>query len=340
MKKILTILAVVAIILSLPLTVKAAGNGNIETVDASATTDTLEISGTTQDVLAAVVVQIRYNGNIVAMETYTVMNNSFSGKIENLALEVGETYEIRVADYDGGTWKKINVTVKEEQEDKEAGLGKGDDGNWYYYDNGVVDTTKTGIVGNDRGLWYVENGQINFNYSGVVADGDTEYVVKYGYMSTGFYGLVKKNDGTWAYAEAGVLTYSYTGLAKNDSGWWFIKDGVIDFTYIGIGSNATGDYRVVNGLIDFTYNGWFRDNTNAKWYYIKGGMVNKSVAGLVKKGEEYYYVENGEINFNFTGIVENAGTAYYVKYGYLDFSFDGVVTVGGQKYTVENGIVQ
>ena len=219
-----------------------------------------------------------------------------------------------------------------------TGLKKAADGNWYYYKDGKIDFSKTGIVTNDAGAWYVEDGKINFNYSGVVTDGGKEYVVKYGYMSTGFYGLVKKDNGTWAYAEAGVLTYKYTGLAKNDVGWWYITDGVIDFSYTGIGTNATGDYRVVNGQIDFTYNGWF--NAKGNWWYMKGGMVDKTVDGLVKKGNDYYYVKNGEINFNYRGIAENAGKKYYVWDGHVDFSYDGTYTAKGITYVIRNGIVQ
>ena len=224
--------------------------------------------------------------------------------------------------------------------DDYTGLRKADDNNWYYYVDGSVDETYTGIVENDAGFWYVENGQINFNKSGVIVSDGKEYVVKYGYMSTGYYGLAKKSDGTWAYAEAGELTYAYTGLAKNEDNntWWYLTDGVIDFTYTGIGSNDTGDYRVVNGQIDFTYNGWF--NANGLWWYMKGGMVDTTKEGLVKKDDSYYYVKNGEIDFNFTGLAENAGNTYYVKYGYLDFSFSGDVVVDGVTYTVKNGIVQ
>lgn len=219
-----------------------------------------------------------------------------------------------------------------------TGIKRGDDGTWYYYTDGVIDTTKTGVVKNDSGLWYVKNGKIDFTKRGVVEDGGVEYVVYDGYISTGFYGLTKKADGTWAYAEAGVLTYAYTGLANNEAGWWYVTNGVIDFSFTGIGSNATGDYRVVNGQIDFKYDGWF--SANGKWWYIKGGMVDKTKTGLVKKDDAYFYVENGEINFNYTGFAENAGVIYYVKYGYLDFSFSGEVTIGGVTYTVINGIVQ
>ena len=67
-------------------------------------------------------------------------------------------------------------TVFDFNRNGKKGLYKSEDGNWYYYENGVVNADKNGIVVNDAGYWYVENGKINFNKNGVVEDNGVEYL--------------------------------------------------------------------------------------------------------------------------------------------------------------------
>ena len=50
------------------------------------------------------------------------------------------------------------------------GLTQDENGNWYYYKNGVVDTSYTGIAPNAYGWWRVVNGAVDFNCNSVEAN--------------------------------------------------------------------------------------------------------------------------------------------------------------------------
>ena len=45
-----------------------------------------------------------------------------------------------------------------------------EDNTWYYYVDGMVDTSYTGLAQNDFGWWYVSNGTIDWNYTGMAAN--------------------------------------------------------------------------------------------------------------------------------------------------------------------------
>lgn len=112
MKKIITFMAPIVLFLAFANSVYAAGT--VSTLNAAATTDTVEISGTTAGVNAAVTVQLLdAESNILAMDSVTVIDNAFSDTITGLALTEGAQYTVRVADYDGGTWKVEEVTARQ-----------------------------------------------------------------------------------------------------------------------------------------------------------------------------------------------------------------------------------
>ena len=111
MKKIITFLFPIIFFLMMRTSVCAAGT--ISTLDVEVTTNSVTVSGTVASVNAAVAVQVLDSGdNIVAMDSFTVLNDNFAGTINGLALTAGGTYTVRVADYDGGTWKTTSTTVE------------------------------------------------------------------------------------------------------------------------------------------------------------------------------------------------------------------------------------
>ncbi len=89
-----------------------------------------------------------------------------------------------------------------------------EDGNWYVYKDGSVDTTYTGLAANTYGWWYVEGGKVNFNASGLVA-----------------------NEYGWWYVQNGSINFNYTGLAANEYGWWYVEGGKINFEHTGLVAN-------------------------------------------------------------------------------------------------------
>ncbi len=86
---------------------------NVQTLSADATKTSVSVSGTVDDGILAVVVQIRdSNGEIVSMESAGVNStNAFSITMTGLNLTEEATYTVYAADYNGGDWTTKEVTV-------------------------------------------------------------------------------------------------------------------------------------------------------------------------------------------------------------------------------------
>lgn len=116
MKKITSVLLALAMVLALCVPAFAAG-GTVSITSASATKDTLTVQGTVTDgtpVTVAVVVQLLSGNDILAMESLRAEGGDFSGEISGLSLTAGNSYTVRIADYDGGAWASETVTVPAE----------------------------------------------------------------------------------------------------------------------------------------------------------------------------------------------------------------------------------
>ena len=195
------------------------------------------------------------------------------------------------------------------------GVLKASDGNWYYYVNGVIDYSHTGIEKNANGWWRIENGKVNFNYEGVA-----------------------KNQNGWWYLKGGKVDFSYNGFASNSNGWWYIENGQVTFQ----------KNDVIKGTVKGTY-GWWHvvgskvtfDTTVAKnsngWWYISNGMVDFSHNGVEKNSNGWWRIEEGKVNFNFTGIASNKNGTWYLDGGKVDFSYSGFYKNGTDYLYVENG---
>lgn len=114
MKKIISVILVIALACALGITAFAAGTVTVSSASYDAGKKELSVSGTTSGVKAAVIVQVvDGSSNILAMESFIVSNNAFDGKISGLALENGKTYTAKAADFDGGVWasKDFKLTL-------------------------------------------------------------------------------------------------------------------------------------------------------------------------------------------------------------------------------------
>ena len=114
----------------------------------------------------------------------------------------------------GFVWYDTNSTHWLAPEKQAFGgyLAAGEDGNWYYYVDGVIDTSYTGEATNEYGKWYVVNGKVDFShkFGGYLAEGE---------------------DGNWYYYVDGVIDTSYTGEATNQYGTWYVVNGKVDFSH-------------------------------------------------------------------------------------------------------------
>ena len=195
------------------------------------------------------------------------------------------------------------------------GVIKASDGNWYYYVNGVIDYSHTGIEKNANGWWRIENGKVNFNYEGVA-----------------------KNQNGWWYLKGGKVDFSYNGFASNSNGWWYIESGKVTFQKTdvikGTVKGIYGWWHVVESKVTF-------DTTVAKnsngWWYISNGMVDFSHNGVEKNSNGWWRIEEGKVNFNFTGIASNKNGTWYLDGGKVDFSYSGFYKNGTDYLYVENG---
>lgn len=125
MKKIGLFLLPFALLLMLMVPAYAA-EGSITSLEASATTSAIKVSGTTDSDIAAVMVEVLKEEEPVCFYSFEVTKDrSFSGTISGLSLTAGTTYTVKAADYDGGSWKTVSVTVKETS----SGTGSGSSAN-------------------------------------------------------------------------------------------------------------------------------------------------------------------------------------------------------------------
>lgn len=94
-----------------------ADDSGIATLTATATTRSVTVSGTVSSDMAAVMVAIA-DSNDTILNLYSLpvdLENRFSGTITEVALTAGANYRVKVADYSGGEWKVIVVTVPQAQ---------------------------------------------------------------------------------------------------------------------------------------------------------------------------------------------------------------------------------
>ena len=145
----------------------------------------------------------------------------------------------------------------------------GYDGQWYYYNDGNIDMSYTGLASNEYGWFYIRNGVIDWSYTGLAS-----------------------NEYGWFYVNGGALDWSYTGLAGNEYGWFYVSNGALDWSYTGLVYSKDGTAYIVNGILDKDYTGVVEDSAGVLWY-VENGMVNKEYNGYVKSDDVTYKVING-----------------------------------------------
>ncbi len=192
-----------------------------------------------------------------------------------------------------------------------------EDGNWYYYTDGEVNTSYTGFAENKNGSWYVENGRVTFKTNSVIKD------------TTGAIGT----KGSWYYVVGSKVRTDYTNVAnyKNANGWWYIKNGKVDFTYTGFASNKNGSWYVEKGQVKFNKNSVIKDTkgtigTKGTWYYVVGSKVQTSYTGVAnyKNANGWWYIKNGKVDFSANTVAKNKNGWWYVVGGKVQFDYTGV----------------
>ena len=236
------------------------------------------------------------------------------------------------------------------------GLCKGEDGNWYYYKNNVVDTSYTGMAKNAYGVYYVKAGKLDRSYTGMYLYSGKWVYVNSGKYDTSYTGMAKNSAGWW-YMKNGVLDRTYTGMAKNQYGVWYMKAGKLDTTYTGMylyegkwiyvnagkydteytgmAKNSAGVWYMKNGELDRTYTGMYI--YDGKWVYVNKGKYDTTYTGMAKNSAGWWYMKNGVLDRTYTGMAKNSYGVWYMKAGKLDRSFTGMCLYNGKWVYVNEG---
>ena len=164
---------------------------------------------------------------------------------------------------------------------------------WYYYKDGVVDTSYTGLAKYNGSWWYVKNGKIDFSATTLCKYNGTWWYVKNGKVDFGSTTLCKYN-GSWWYVSGGKVNFGATGLCKYNGTWWYVKNGKVSFT------TTLCKY---NGI----------------WWYTNNGAVNFNKTTLVKYGSNWYAVAKGQVAWKYTGKLAYNGRYFNVVNGVVKF---------------------
>ena len=140
------------------------------------------------------------------------------------------------------------------------------DGNWWYYTDGKIDKTHTGVDQNKYGWWRVENGKVNFKAQGI-------YQNQYGWWKTTDGEVTFKENSIyqngfgWWKCKDSKVDFNAQSIYQNKYGWWKTTDGKVTFKENGLFSNQYGTWKVENSKVNFNYNGTYQGKT------IKNGKV-------------------------------------------------------------------
>ena len=143
------------------------------------------------------------------------------------------------------------------------------DGVWWYYTDGKIDKTHTGVDKNNYGWWRVENGKVNFKAQGIYKNA---------------YGWWKTTDGK--------VTFKETGVFQNEYGWWRVEESKVNFNAQSIYQNKYGWWKTTDGKVTFKEQGVYRNEYG--WWKCKDSKVDFNANGKVTYNGKTYNVKNGK----------------------------------------------
>ena len=207
---------------------------------------------------------------------------------------------------------------------------------WYYYKDGVVDTSYTGLAKYNGSWWYVKNGKIDFSATTLCKYNGTWWYVKNGKVDFGSTTLCKYN-GSWWYVSGGKVNFGATGLCKYNGTWWYVKNGKVDFGSTTLCKYNGSWWYVSGGKVNFGATGLCK--YNGTWWYVKNGKVSFTTT-LCKYNGIWWYVNNGAVNFNKTTLVKYGSNWYAVAKGQVAWKYTGKLAYNGRYFNVVNGVVK
>lgn len=306
-------------------------------------------------------------------------------QLEGLIFDSGEKcYDLVVVDSNGvildeerrvflksstnGYKPLTEVTVKDTEDVKEPddekgtdGVVLGDDGEYYYYKDGVV-SDYTGLATYGELKMYFVNGVHDKKFNGFVQEGDNWLCIADGNAASTYTGLWSDETVGWWYVKDGMIDFTrngfelfndtwwcvaggrvcfdYTGLWGDETvGWWYVKDGMIDFTRNGFDFFNDIWWCVAGGRVCFEYTGLWSDE-QLGWWYVENGLINFAANKIVPLGDAWWCVAGGKVCFDYTGLWYDESVGWwYIENGTINFNYNGVVDYNGASYNVAGGMV-
>ena len=207
---------------------------------------------------------------------------------------------------------------------------------WYYYKDGVVDTSYIGLAKYNGSWWYVKNGKIDFSATTLCKYNGSWWYVKNGKVDFGSTTLCKYN-GSWWYVSGGKVNFGATGLCKYNGTWWYVKNGKVDFGSTTLCKYNGSWWYVSGGKVNFGATGLCK--YNGTWWYVKNGKVSFTTT-LCKYNGIWWYINNGAVNFNKTTLVKYGSNWYAVAKGQVAWKYTGKLAYNGRYFNVVNGVVK
>ena len=257
--------------------------------------------------------------------TYTVSGN--------IAIEVGN-YELTITGTGNYTGTLTVSWSIEKPPYVPQGLCKAEDGNWYYYVDGVVDTSYTGMAKNKNGWWYITNGKLDTSYTGMAKNKNGWWYITNGKLDTSYTGMAENKNGLW-YMNKGKLDRTFTGMCKYDGSWVYVSKGKQDIAYIGLVPYKETFVYVKEGVLDTTFTGMYKHED--VWVFVYKGKLNTTYTGMVEYKDRLVYVREGKLDCSFRGMVKYNKTWIYVKEGKYDTSYTGMAENAHGTWYMSNG---
>lgn len=141
-----------------------------------------------------------------------------------------------------------------------------ENGDWWYYKNGKIDKTHTGVDKNKYGWWRVLNGKVDFTANEIYSNEYGWWKTTNGKVTFDETGVFQNQFGWWR-VEDSKVNFKAQGIYQNQYGWWKTTDGKVTFKENGLFSNEHGTWKVENSKVNFDFNGTYQGKT------IKNGKV-------------------------------------------------------------------
>ena len=209
-------------------------------------------------------------------------------------------------------------------------------GDWYLMKNGSVDTSYTGLYYYNKEWWYLKNGKLDFSITTLC-----EYNGKWWYVKNSKVDFsattVYKYYTTWWYVKNGQVDFKANTLCKYNGSWWYIRDGHVDYSTTTVHKYNGTWWYVHDGYVDFKARTLCK--YNGTWWYIDKGRIDWNTVTVVKFGSTWYYVHNGYLNWNDNGLCYYYGRWWYIRNGVIDFNAVTLCKYNGIWWYVHDGFV-